>query len=65
MKAIMGPHVIDDHYTVNDSRIYIAGFADGGKVANQVQAADPVTFQGGIYMCWSHALGGRGAWQDR
>ena len=51
IKAIMGPHAIDDHYTVNNNRIYVAGFADGGKVANQVQAADPVTFRGGIYMC--------------
>jgi predicted esterase len=36
---------------VNGERIYIAGFSDGGMVASLVQASDPGTFKGGIYMC--------------
>lgn len=51
IKAILAPRVIDVDYTVNEERIYVAGFDDGGKIANLVQAADPVAFRGGIYMC--------------
>lgn len=51
IKAILAPRVIDVDYTVNVKRIYVAGFDDGGKVANLVQAADPGAFRGGIYMC--------------
>ena len=59
IKAILAPRVIDVDYTVDEKRIYIAGFDNGGKIANLVQATDPVTFRGGIYMCG--ALG----WGDR
>ena len=51
IKAILAPRVVDVDYTVNEERIYIAGFADGAKIANLVQAADPSAFRGGIYMC--------------
>ena len=51
IKAILAPRAVDVDYTVNEERIYIAGFSDGGKVANLVQAADPAAFRGGIYMC--------------
>lgn len=59
IKAILAPRVIAADYTVNEERIYIAGFDDGGKVANLVQATDPVTFRGGIYMCGALAWGGK------
>lgn len=51
IKSILAPRVVDVDYTVNNQRIYIAGFSDGGMVANLVQAADPAAFKGGIYMC--------------
>ncbi len=51
IKAILAPRVIDVDYTVNEERIYVAGYDNGGKVANLVQAADPAAFRGGIYMC--------------
>lgn len=51
IKAILAPRVIDIEYTVDAERIFIAGFDGGGKVANLVQATDPVAFRGGIYMC--------------
>lgn len=57
IKAILAPRVVDVDYTVNEERIYIAGFGDGGKVANLVQATDPETFRGGIYMCGAMAWG--------
>jgi hypothetical protein len=51
IKSILAPRVVDIDYTVNNERVYIAGFSDGGKVANLVQAADPEAFRGGIYIC--------------
>jgi hypothetical protein len=51
IKAILAPRVADIDYTVNTERVYIAGFSDGGMVANLVQAADPAAFSGGIYIC--------------
>ena len=51
IKAILAPRAADIDYVVNGERIYIAGFSDGGMVASLVQASDPGTFKGGIYMC--------------
>jgi hypothetical protein len=57
VKAILAPRVIDVDYRVDKERIYIAGFGDGGKVANLVQATDPATFRGGLYICGALAWG--------
>ena len=51
LKAMFAPRAVSDHYKVNTDRVYVAGFAGGGKVANLVQSADPVTFKGGMYIC--------------
>jgi hypothetical protein len=51
LKAILAPYAIADRYAVNRDRVYIAGYSDGGKVANLVQVADPVMFSGGLYIC--------------
>ncbi len=51
LKAVFAPHVIANRYTIDEERVYIAGYADGGKVANLVQSADPGTFKGGLYIC--------------
>ena len=51
IKSIIAPRAAGVDYAINSERVYIAGFSDGGKVANLVQAADPVTFSGGIYIC--------------
>jgi hypothetical protein len=51
IKAIIAPRAVDRDYQIDMDRIYIAGFADGGMVANLVQTAEPGVFKGGIYMC--------------
>jgi hypothetical protein len=51
MKSIIAPRAAGFGYVINSERVYVAGFSDGGKVANLVQAADPVGFKGGIYIC--------------
>jgi len=51
VKAIIAPRAVDRDYPIDMNRIFIAGFADGGKVANLVQTAEPGVFKGGIYMC--------------
>lgn len=51
LKAILAPYAIADRYAVNRDRVFIAGYADGGKVASLVQSADPVMFKGGLYIC--------------
>ena len=49
VKAIIAPRAIDRDYQVDMDRIYVAGFADGGKVANLVQGAEPGVFKGVPY----------------
>lgn len=51
IKSILAPRAADIDYKVNSERVFIAGFSDGGMVASLVQASDPGTFKGGIYMC--------------
>jgi hypothetical protein len=51
IKAVLAPRAADFDYVIDNERVYIAGFSDGGMVANLVQAADPATFKGGIYIC--------------
>lgn len=59
IKSIIAPRAAGVDYVINEQRVYIAGFSDGGKVANLVQAADPVTFKGGIYICGALFWGDR------
>ena len=51
LKAMLAPFAIADRYTVNSARIYVAGYSDGGQIANVVQASDPGMFRGGLYIC--------------
>lgn len=51
VKAIIAPQAIDREYQIDMNRIYNAGFADGAKVGNLIQTAEPGVFKGGIYMC--------------
>lgn len=51
IKSILAPHAAQVDYKVDSARVYIAGLGDGGMVANLVQAADPATFKGGVYVC--------------
>jgi hypothetical protein len=59
VKAIIAPRAVDHDYRIDESRVYIAGFADGGQVANLVQSAEPGVFKGGIYMCGALFWGDR------
>ncbi len=56
--AMLGPRVLARFYTLDMSRIYIAGFSGGGKTANMVAAASPELFRGGIY------IGGAEFWSN-
>lgn len=59
VKAIIAPRAIDRDYPIDMDRVYISGFADGGKVANLIQTAEPGVFKGGIYMCGALFWGDR------
>jgi hypothetical protein len=51
IKSVLAPRAADVDYKVDSERVYIGGFSDGGMVASLVQASDPGTFRGGIYIC--------------
>lgn len=55
--AIIAPLVLKDDYLVDFNRSYIAGYADGGRVASMVMMSKPEQFRGGIY------LGAAAAWE--
>ena len=59
VKAIIAPRALDHDYQIDMNRIYIAGFANGGIIANLVQTAEPGVFKGGIYMCGAMFWGDR------
>jgi hypothetical protein len=59
VKAIIAPRALDRDYQIDMNRIYIAGFADGGAIANLVQTAEPGVFKGAIYMCGAIFWGDR------
>lgn len=57
IKSVLAPRVADVDYTLDSERVYIGGFSDGGMVASLVQASDPGTFKGGVYVCGALSWG--------
>lgn len=51
LKAILGLEAIQQRYAIDDTRIYIAGFSGGGKVASMIATDLPTIFVGGIFIC--------------
>jgi len=51
VKAILGLEAIQQRYAIDDTRIYIAGFSGGGKVASMIATDLPTIFVGGIFIC--------------
>ena len=51
LKAILGLEVVRQRYTIDEGRIYIAGFSGGGKVASMIATDFATTFVGGIFIC--------------
>ena len=57
LKAIYGLEAVRQLYSIDDSRIYVAGFSGGGKVASRIANNFATTFAGGIFICGSHTWG--------
>ena len=55
--ALLAPLLIDDHYRVDQDRIYISGFSGGGRVASAVAPQYPGLFKGAIYICGVNSWG--------
>ena len=51
IKTILGLEVIRQQYAIDDTRIYIAGFSGGGKVASKIATDLAPVFVGGIFIC--------------
>jgi len=56
--AILAPAMLDLHYEIDKSRIYLAGFSGGSRVSGMVASMYPRLFHGAIYM------GGAEPWAD-
>lgn len=56
--AMLAPRVLARFYTLDATRIYVAGFSGGGKTASRVSSARPELFRGGIY------IGGAEFWSN-
>ena len=56
LKAVLAPHAVDTRYGIDSRRVYIGGYANGGQVASLVQAANPETFRGSLYVCGAMPL---------
>lgn len=57
IRSVLAPRAADIDYTIDSERVFIAGFSDGGMVASLVQASDPGTFKGGVYVCGALSWG--------
>lgn len=57
IKSVLAPRAADVDFTIDSERVYVGGFSDGGIVASLVQASDPGTFKGGVYICGALSWG--------
>jgi predicted esterase len=51
LKAILALNAIQQEYVLDESRIYVAGFSGGGKVASMIATDYANTFNGGLFIC--------------
>jgi predicted peptidase len=50
LKAVLALDVIRQHYVTDETRVYIAGFSGGGKVASRVARDFASSFTGAIFI---------------
>lgn len=50
LKAIIAPFALRQDYVIDFSRSYIAGYADGGRIASIVMTTRPEQYKGGVYL---------------
>lgn len=55
--ALLAPLMTDDHFRVDQSRIYVSGFSGGGRVASAIAPQYPGLFKGAIYICGVNSWG--------
>jgi predicted esterase len=51
LKAILALRAIQQEYMLDETRIYVAGFSGGGKVASMIATDYADTFAGGFFIC--------------
>ena len=51
LKAILALHAIQQEYVLDETRIYVAGFSGGGKIASMIATDYAKTFDGGFFIC--------------
>lgn len=51
LKAILALNAIQQEYVLNETRVYIAGFSGGGKIASMIATDYANTFDGGFFVC--------------
>jgi predicted esterase len=51
LKAILALNAIRQEYVLDETRVYVAGFSGGGKVASRVATNYADKFDGGFYIC--------------
>ena len=51
MKAILALNAIQQEYALDETRIYVAGFSGGGKIASMIATDYANTFDGGLFIC--------------
>jgi len=51
LKAILALKAIQQEYVLDETRIYVAGFSGGGKIASMIATDYANTFDGGFFIC--------------
>jgi predicted esterase len=51
LKAILALKAIQQEYVLDETRIYVAGFSGGGKIASMIATDYANTFDGGLFIC--------------
>lgn len=51
LKAVLALEAVRQQYAIDKTRLYVAGFSGGGKVASMIASDLATTFAGGIFIC--------------
>jgi len=51
LKAVLALNAIQQEYVLDETRVYVAGFSGGGKIASMIATDYANTFDGGIFIC--------------
>ncbi|RFB05178.1 prolyl oligopeptidase family serine peptidase [Parvularcula marina] len=55
-ETILATYLIANHYPVDASRVYVAGFSGGGRMASMLAPTYAATFRGAIFICGVNRL---------